>query len=213
MGQGLTGIVASPKAYKQTLSGNSQTIKTIVDGKYTETILVDCGGSSRTGIILQAGFQDGQPLTVVNSSDGDETITFAASATSNVALGAGLIIARDDAVTFRWSEDLGEWVSALGKNVIPDETVGQNQLVPSYRASHVVKYAGEFTWSGGGASATETVTGAAATDIVIATIQSAPSEAAYIASAAVTANTVTVTLSAANTSNDAVISYIVLRAT
>lgn len=78
--------------------------------------------------------------------------------------------------------------------------------------SHQVVYAGEFTWSGGAASAAETVTGALATDIVIATIQSAPTEAAYIASAAVTANTVTVTLSAANTSNDAVISYVVLRA-
>lgn len=78
--------------------------------------------------------------------------------------------------------------------------------------SHQIVYADEFTWTGGGASVEETVTGALATDIVVATIQSAPTEAAYIASAAVTADTVTVTLSDANTSNDAVISYVVLRA-
>ena len=79
-------------------------------------------------------------------------------------------------------------------------------------ASHVVVFSGEFTWSGSGASVGETVTGALATDIVQATIQSAPTQAAYIASAAATADTVTITLSAANTSNDAVIAYTVLRA-
>jgi hypothetical protein len=78
--------------------------------------------------------------------------------------------------------------------------------------SHVPKFAGEVTWTGGLTTLAETVTGALATDIVIATIQSAPSEAAYLVSAAVTANTVTFTLSAANTSNDAVVSYVVLRA-
>lgn len=85
-------------------------------------------------------------------------------------------------------------------------------LAEGISPAYVVKYAGEFTWSGGGTSCAHTVTGALASDIVIATIQSAPTEAAYLKSVAVTANTVTVTLSAANTSNDAVIAYVVLRA-
>ena len=78
--------------------------------------------------------------------------------------------------------------------------------------SHVVKYAGKITWSGSGASLATTVGGVAATDIVVASIQTVPSQAAYLVSAAPTTNTITLVLSAANTSNDAVISYQVLRA-
>ncbi len=95
---------------------------------------------------------------------------------------------------------------------IADDAVSLEHLDSGITPSHIVVYAGEFTWSGAGTSVATTVTGALASDIVVATIQSAPSEAAYLASAAVTADTVTVTLSAANTSNDAVISYQVLRA-
>lgn len=77
--------------------------------------------------------------------------------------------------------------------------------------SSVVVYSGETTWTGGLATLAITVNGALATDIVTVTIQSAPSEAAYIASTSVTANTVTVALSTANTSNNAVIAYQVIR--
>jgi len=78
--------------------------------------------------------------------------------------------------------------------------------------SHVVKYAGTVTWSGGTASKAVTVTGVAATDIVLASFLVTPTEAAYIAKIVPTTNTITITLSAANTSNDAQISYVVLRA-
>lgn len=74
------------------------------------------------------------------------------------------------------------------------------------------KYIGKVTWTGSGASKATTVSGVVSTDIVVASIQSAPTQAAYLVSAAPTANTITFTLSAANTSNDAVISYSVLRA-
>ena len=93
------------------------------------------------------------------------------------------------------------------------QVINQDGSLATGVTSHVVKFAAEDTWTGSGASKAITVTGALATDIVVATIQSAPSEAAYIASAAVTANTVTITLSTANTSNDAVIAYQVIRAT
>jgi len=76
--------------------------------------------------------------------------------------------------------------------------------------SHIVKYAGEVTWTGGLITLAETVTGALATDIVIANFQTIGTEGVVIASV-VTTNTVTFTLDTANTSNDAVVSYTVLR--
>src|ERR1035437_4507030 len=78
--------------------------------------------------------------------------------------------------------------------------------------SHVVKYAGKITWSGGGASLATTVTGVAATDIVLVTVQTKATETGYVSSAAPTTNVITIVLSTANTSNDAVIAYEVLRA-
>ena len=85
-------------------------------------------------------------------------------------------------------------------------------LATGVKPSHVVKYAGNATWSGSGASKAVTVTGVASTDIVVATIKTVPTQAAYLVSVVPTTDTITITLSAANTSNDAVIAYQVLRA-
>ena len=100
--------------------------------------------------------------------------------------------------------------SAVG--VVGAGSVLLANLATGIAPSHVVKYAGTITWSGSGASLATTITGVAATDILSVTIQTAPTQAAYVKSAAATLNTVTITLSAANTSNDAVIYYQVLRA-
>jgi hypothetical protein len=78
--------------------------------------------------------------------------------------------------------------------------------------SHVVKFAGKAAWAGSGLSLAKNITGVATADCVIASINTGPSEPAYIVSAAPTTNTVTFTLSTANTSNDCVIAYEVLRA-
>lgn len=86
-------------------------------------------------------------------------------------------------------------------------------LASAVSPSHVVKYAGTTTWTGGGASKAVTVTGVAATDIVVASFLVTPTQAAYIAKVVPTTNTVTIHLSTANTSNDAQISYVVYRAT
>lgn len=94
---------------------------------------------------------------------------------------------------------------------ITDANVTLAKLAAGITPSHVVKYAGKITWSGAGATLATTVAGVAATDIVNATIQTAPTQAAYIVSVTPTANTITTTLSAANTSNNAVIAYEVLR--
>lgn len=85
-------------------------------------------------------------------------------------------------------------------------------LTAGITPSHVVKYAGKVTWTGSGASKAATIAGVVSTDVVVASIQTVPTQAAYLVSAAPTTDTVTFVLSAANTSNDAVISYQVLRA-
>jgi hypothetical protein len=84
---------------------------------------------------------------------------------------------------------------------------GSTAIVPAL----IPVYVGKFTWGGGGATRAHTVTGVAATDTVIASIQTKPTQAAYFVRATPTTNTITVELSAANTSNDAVISYAVYR--
>ena len=85
-------------------------------------------------------------------------------------------------------------------------------LAAGITPSHVVKYAGKITWSGSGASLATTITGVLSTDIILVTIQKVPTQAAYVLSAAPTTDTLTIVLSAANTSNDAIIAYQVLRA-
>lgn len=114
-------------------------------------------------------------------------------------------------------EDLAVTTAKLAADAVTnaklaDDAVSLENLDSGITPSHVAVYAGEHTWTGGGTSDTITVSGALASDIVQCTIQSVPSEAAYLAGAAVTADTVTVTLSAANTSNDGVIAYTVFRA-
>lgn len=95
---------------------------------------------------------------------------------------------------------------------ILDANVTLAKLATGIAPSHIVKFAGKITWSGSGASLATTIAGIAATDIVMATIQGAPTQAAYLVSAAPTTNTLTLVLSAANTGNDAVIAYTVFRA-
>jgi len=98
------------------------------------------------------------------------------------------------------------------EGTVSSGSVSADDLATAITPSHVVKYAGEVTWTGGGTSIATTVAGVLATDIVQATIQTVPTQAAYIVSCAVTADTITTTLSAANTDNNAVIAYTVFRA-
>lgn len=103
-------------------------------------------------------------------------------------------------------------INSISTAEIADAQVTLAKFAAGVTPSHVAKFAGKITWSASGASLATTVTGVASTDVVVATIQTAPTQAAYIVSATPTTNTITVTLSAANTSNDAVIAYQVLRA-
>lgn len=95
---------------------------------------------------------------------------------------------------------------------IADGAVSLEHLDSGIVPSHVVKYSATITWSGSGASLATTVAGVAETDLVVASFLVSPTQAAYITKIVPTTNTITITLSAANTSNDAQISYVVLRA-
>lgn len=114
------------KHNSMTLSGNGATILTNNNGKGFGVVYVDCGGSARTGVILEEGIEAGQIVRVINVSDGAETITFAASATSNVA--GSVVIARDEGVHFVWSTSLGEWVPTIGADTIGDGTITTAKL-------------------------------------------------------------------------------------
>lgn len=91
-------------------------------------------------------------------------------------------------------------------------SIGLTELATAVAPSHVVKFAANYTTVGGAAAEAITVTGAAATDIPIVTMQNDGTGNVTIVSAVVTTNTLTVTFSG-NPGNDAIISYVLLRAT
>jgi|3_EtaG_2_1085321.scaffolds.fasta_scaffold08424_3 hypothetical protein len=78
--------------------------------------------------------------------------------------------------------------------------------------SHVARFGGTTTWAGAGTTYAATVTGVAAADLVMATVKTKATEASYLVAAVPTTDTITFELSAANTSNDAVIMYTVFNA-
>lgn len=84
-------------------------------------------------------------------------------------------------------------------------------LAAGITPSHVVKYAGEYTTTGGNATEAATVTGVAATDIVVASIMDNGTNNVTLLQAATTLNTITFTFSA-DPGADAVVSYAVYRA-
>ena len=64
--------------------------------------------AAATGVILTPGVSDGQLLTLINTS-GANSITFAASGTSNVALGTGASIAALSKLILQWSATQSLW--------------------------------------------------------------------------------------------------------
>lgn len=141
-------------------------------------------------------------FAVRNPSTGVETDVINDDGTLN----GGAVIDNASITAAKLASDAVETVK------IKDANVTLAKLASGIAPSHVAKYAGIVTWSGSGATKAATVNGVAATDIVIATIQTKPTQAAYLVAATPTTNTITFELSAANTSNDAVIQYVVLRA-
>lgn len=72
-------------------------------------------------------------------------------------------------------------------------------------------FAGRITWSGSGASLATTVTGLLSTDIVVGTLHAHGTQGTTYLQLVPTTDTLTATISTANTSNDLVFDYIVVR--
>lgn len=62
-----------------------------------------------TGVILQAGTQNGQIVTIIHAGAVGNTITFAASGTSNVAGGTAVVITGPRSVTLVWNARTNLW--------------------------------------------------------------------------------------------------------
>jgi len=107
---------------------------------------------------------------------------------------------------------LGTLIEAAEEGGLAAGAVALANLATGIVPSHVVKFAGKHTSTanGGGVNAV-TVTGVAATDVVIATLQTAGSTPRTILTAIPTTNTITVTFSG-DPSTDHIVSYMVLRA-
>lgn len=168
------------------------------------------GVATVTGINTDAVSAIGDPL-YLSATAGE----FAASAPT----GADQVVQRVGVVTVK-NATTGEALffpeylifEKIGTSGIQNDAISQEHLDDGILPSHVVKYAGKHTWTGSGATAQASVSGVAATDVVVASISTKPTQAAYLVAAAPGTDVIDFELSAANTGNDAVISYSVLRA-
>jgi len=171
---------------------------------FDATQFFKCYGESNADATVKVVLKDGSDNALI------ATGTTVPSATKGYAIGCEFI-KTDNGALYRNTGTAASCTFTL-VGTVGAGGVALANLAAGITPSHVVKYAGKITWSGSGASLATTVTGVASTDVVIASIQTAPTQAAYLVSAAPTTDTITLVLSAANTSNQAVISYQVLRA-
>ena len=125
-------------------------------------------------------------------------------------------------IRYLLNRKLGAGSADIKGSVVAPSTVTTNigagavvltSLASIISPTRVVKLSGSVTWTGSGATLASTVSGVLSTDLVMATISTKPTQAAYLVRATPTTDTITFELSAANTSNDAVIAYTVFRAT
>jgi hypothetical protein len=143
----------------------------------------------------------------INGSAGILFSKFENLSTAKILIGSGAKVATEQSV----SGDVT--MNSAGAVTISAGAVETARLESGLQPSHVTKFSGEVTWSGGGTTLKTGVFGSFTTDIIVASINTVPSEAAYLAAADVFKNNSTIfTLSAANTSNDAVIAYTINRA-
>ncbi len=126
------------KSYRKSGAGNSETLKTNNSGKGYGVVYYDPNGASRTGVILEAGVEDGQMVRVVNTADAAETITFATGATSNVSLGTDAVIGRNLQMEFTWSASLARWVPSGGTAVYGDASITSAKIDPTVIQSTLI---------------------------------------------------------------------------
>ncbi len=153
-------------------------------------------------IIIEASDANGMYyVDAVNQTAGTVTVvTFTAiGAVGTANLTNGAVTAA------KLATDAVETAKILNANV----TLAK--LAAGITPSHVVKYAAQYTTTGGAAAEAITVNGVAATDLVFVQLKDDGTNNVSVVTAAATLNTVTVTFSA-DPGADAVIYYQVLRA-
>lgn len=101
--------------------------------------------------------------------------------------------------------------SVDSENIV-DDAVSLEHLDSGITSGFIIPAAGEETWTGSGATLAASVSGALATDIALGSIHTLGTQGTILQGAVASSGAVTFTLDAANTSNDAVISYMTLRA-
>lgn len=102
---GGAGLAFGQSSTAQAISGPGSTI----DGSASLSVARVAPTGAFTGMILAPGRSPGQQKVVVNESVAANTITFAASGTSNVADGASCVIAGLRQMTFIWDAVTALW--------------------------------------------------------------------------------------------------------
>lgn len=193
-----------------TLVGHLLTL-TFTSGSSTKAQLQDSGAMKLTSDWLPVQYDtlvlvsDGTNWLEVgrgNESGGIPTIPLASA---HILVGSSGGLAADVAM----SGDVT--ISNAGATAIGSGKVLLAMLGTGVTPSHVVKFAGKYTTLGGSATEAQTVSGVAATDVVIATLNTKGGTPRTILTAAPTTNTITYVFSG-DPSTDHVVSYMVLRA-
>lgn len=102
-------------------------------------------------------------------------------------------------------------IDNAGVVTLEDDSVSLENLDDGIAPSHVIKFAAQYTTTGGSASEAITVTGALATDLAFVQVVDDGTAGVTVLQAAVTSNTLTVTFSA-DPGNDTIINYQIIRA-
>jgi hypothetical protein len=100
----ITGNLATAQSSTAVAIANSGTVVTASIG-----VSRLAPAAAVTGIILAAGTIAGQQVTVINEAVAINTVTMAASGTSNVATGTGCVIAGLTAALFTWDTGTSLW--------------------------------------------------------------------------------------------------------
>lgn len=122
---------------------------------------------------------------------------------TDVAMSGDATIANTGAITIA--------NNAITTAKILDANVTLAKLATGITPSHVVKFAAQYTTTGGAAAEAITVTGALVTDLAFVQLVDPGTNTVTVSIAVVTADTLTVTFSA-DPGNDAIINYQILRA-
>lgn len=190
--------------YNGTDTGSNETIATITASGYFNPFQVNLalglGPLTVNDLILIYGNDAAAFYTVTAVTPNVTVSAFAAAGTigtSNIDNGA--------VTTPKLAAD------AVDNSKLADDAVSLENLDDGIAPSHVVKFAAQATTTGGAAAEAITVTGALATDLAFVQLVDDGTNNVSVLSAAVTADTLTVTFSA-DPGADAVINYQLLRA-